>query len=75
MLDAIGETATAGTPRPRRAPTGSTCSAPPSRCSASTFGIPAAGPTKGSAEYHARKEDTDSIFDDALEAVGEIFFY
>ena len=30
---------------------------------------------RGTAEYRARKEDTDNIFDDALTAVGEIFFY
>ena len=30
---------------------------------------------KGSAEYAARKEDTDSIFDDALNTTREIIFY
>ena len=30
---------------------------------------------KGTDEYKARKEDTDSIFDDALAAVADIIFY
>ena len=75
MLDAIGETASRhAAPAPRTYWIDMFCASQP--LLGGHFRDPSRWP-KGSAEYHARKEDTDSIFDDAhaLEAVGEIFFY